>query len=109
MSCCVWVQVSSAERRFLWTTLICDGIPEPVEDDTGDSHESCPREVEDDIERALEHVKSLDDMAVEPSSLLGDFLDNVDDEMLDGSDMCTDEQMLQPSNKTGEIRGMVHT
>uniref|UniRef100_A0A182XHL4 Potential DNA-binding domain-containing protein n=1 Tax=Anopheles quadriannulatus TaxID=34691 RepID=A0A182XHL4_ANOQN len=88
--------------------LLCLGA-EPVEDDTGDSHESCPREVEDDIERALEHVKSLDDMAVEPSSLLGDFLDNVDDEMLDGSDMCTDEQMLQPSNKTGEIRGMVHT
>ncbi|XP_035894747.1 polyhomeotic-like protein 1 [Anopheles stephensi] len=82
----------------------------PAEDDTGDSHQSCPREVEDDIERALEHVKSLDDMTVEPSSLLGDFLDNVDDEMLDGSDMCaTTEQMLQSSNKPSDIRGMVHT
>uniref|UniRef100_A0A182S8Z2 Zf-C3Hc3H domain-containing protein n=1 Tax=Anopheles maculatus TaxID=74869 RepID=A0A182S8Z2_9DIPT len=82
----------------------------PAEDDTGDSHQSCPREVEDDIERALEHVKSLDDMTVEPSSLLGDFLDNVDDEMLDGSDMCvTTEQMLQSSNKASDIRGMVHT
>ncbi|XP_052889582.1 uncharacterized protein LOC128297905 [Anopheles moucheti] len=81
----------------------------PAEDDTGDSHESCPREVEDDIERALEHVKSLDDMTVEPSSLLGDFLDNVDDEMLDGSDICNTEQMLQSPNKAGDIRGMVHT
>uniref|UniRef100_A0A182VYR2 Zf-C3Hc3H domain-containing protein n=1 Tax=Anopheles minimus TaxID=112268 RepID=A0A182VYR2_9DIPT len=81
----------------------------PPEDDTGDSHESCPREVEDDIERALEHVKSLDDMTVEPSSLLGDFLDNVDDEMLDGSDICTTEQMLQSPNKANDIRGMVHT
>ncbi|XP_053659469.1 polyhomeotic-like protein 1 [Anopheles marshallii] len=81
----------------------------PAGDDTGDSHESCPREVEDDIERALEHVKSLDDMTVEPSSLLGDFLDNVDDEMLDGSDICNTEQMLQSPNKAGDIRGMVHT
>uniref|UniRef100_A0A182MIN2 Uncharacterized protein n=1 Tax=Anopheles culicifacies TaxID=139723 RepID=A0A182MIN2_9DIPT len=81
----------------------------PPEDDTHDSHESCPREVEDDIERALEHVKSLDDMTVEPSSLLGDFLDNVDDEMLDGSDICNTEQMLQSPNKANDIRGMVHT
>ncbi|XP_049285083.1 uncharacterized protein LOC125764668 [Anopheles funestus] len=88
--------------------LLCLGDV-PAEDDTGDSHESCPREVEDDIERALEHVKSLDDMTVEPSSLLGDFLDNVDDEMLDGSDICNTEQMLQSPNKAGDIRGMVHT
>uniref|UniRef100_A0A182QJ28 Uncharacterized protein n=1 Tax=Anopheles farauti TaxID=69004 RepID=A0A182QJ28_9DIPT len=81
----------------------------PVEDDTGDSHESCPQAVEDDIERALEHVKALDDMA-EPSSLLGDFLDNVVDEMLEDSDICnTTEQMLQSPNKSAEIRGMVHT
>uniref|UniRef100_A0A182N730 Uncharacterized protein n=1 Tax=Anopheles dirus TaxID=7168 RepID=A0A182N730_9DIPT len=79
----------------------------PVEDDTGDSHESCPQEVEDDIERALEHVKSLDDMT-EPSSLLGDFLDNVVDEMLEDSDICnTTEQMLQSPNKSAEIRGMI--
>uniref|UniRef100_A0A182P818 Potential DNA-binding domain-containing protein n=1 Tax=Anopheles epiroticus TaxID=199890 RepID=A0A182P818_9DIPT len=88
--------------------LLCLDDVQP-DDETVDSHESCPREVEDDIERALEHVKSLDDMAVEPSSLLGDFLDNVDDEMLDGSDICSTEQILQPTNKTGEIRGMVHT
>uniref|UniRef100_A0A182K493 Uncharacterized protein n=1 Tax=Anopheles christyi TaxID=43041 RepID=A0A182K493_9DIPT len=100
--------LSHLPQEALNELLCLGGVPADTED-TGDSHESCPREVEDDIERALEHVKSLDDMAVEPSSLLGDFLDNVDDEMLDGSDMCTTEQMLQPSSKTGEIRGMVHT
>ncbi|XP_055539849.1 uncharacterized protein LOC129726784 [Wyeomyia smithii] len=69
------------------------------------------QEEEEDLERALEvvgeHVKSLEDMTVESANFLGDFLDNVDDEMLDGTDICTD-QMLQSPN-TNDIRGLVHT
>lgn len=69
------------------------------------------KEEEEDLERALEvvgeHVKSLEDMTVESANFLGDFLDNVDDEMLDGSDICSD-QMLQSPN-TNDIRGLVHT
>ncbi|XP_062554754.1 uncharacterized protein LOC134219864 isoform X2 [Armigeres subalbatus] len=69
------------------------------------------QEEDQDLERALEvvgeHVKSLEDMTVESANFLGDFLDNVDDEMLDGSDICTD-QMLQSPN-TNDIRGLVHT
>ncbi|XP_053671537.1 uncharacterized protein LOC128721772 [Anopheles nili] len=99
--------LSHLPQEALNELLFLGGVP--AEEETGDSHEGCTREVEADIERALEHVKSLDDMTVEPSSLLGDFLDNVDDEMLDGSDICSNEQMLQSSNKTNDIRGMVHT
>lgn len=69
------------------------------------------QEEDQDLERALEvvgeHVKSLEDMTVESANFLGDFLDNVDDEMLDGSDICSD-QMLQSPN-TNDIRGLVHT
>ncbi|XP_039445802.1 proline-rich protein 36-like isoform X1 [Culex pipiens pallens] len=74
------------------------------------------REEEEDLERALEavgeHVKSLEDMAVESANLFGDFLDNVDDEMLDGPDMCAAaEQMLVVQSPGGpnDIRGLVHT
>lgn len=74
------------------------------------------REEEEDLERALEavgeHVKSLEDMTVESANLFGDFLDNVDDEMLDGSDICSDaSQMLVVQSPGGpnDIRGLVHT
>lgn len=73
------------------------------------------REEEEDLERALEavgeHVKSLEDMTVESANLFGDFLDNVDDEMLDGPDMCSAEQMLVVQSPGGpnDIRGLVHT
>uniref|UniRef100_A0A1Q3EY77 Putative mediator of rna polymerase ii transcription subunit 15 n=1 Tax=Culex tarsalis TaxID=7177 RepID=A0A1Q3EY77_CULTA len=74
------------------------------------------REEEEDLERALEavgeHVKSLEDMTVESANLFGDFLDNVDDEMLDGPDMCAAaEQMLVVQSPGGpnDIRGLVHT
>ncbi|XP_058169725.1 uncharacterized protein LOC131284883 [Anopheles ziemanni] len=79
------------------------------EHDTSTAFEGTTREVEDDIERALEHVKSLDDMAVESANFLGDFLENVDDEMLDGADICSTEQMLQSPNNGNDIRGLVHT
>ncbi|KFB38320.1 hypothetical protein ZHAS_00005675 [Anopheles sinensis] len=79
------------------------------EHDAGAAFEGTTREVEDDIERALEHVKSLDDMAVESANFLGDFLENVDDEMLDGADICSNEQMLQSPNNANDIRGLVHT
>ncbi|XP_053682577.1 uncharacterized protein LOC128733039 [Sabethes cyaneus] len=69
------------------------------------------QEEEEDLERALEvvgeHVKSLEDMTVESANFLGDFLDNVDDEMLDGSDICSDQMLQSPS--TNDIRGLVHT
>ncbi|XP_058812932.1 mucin-2-like [Topomyia yanbarensis] len=80
------------------------------EEQNGPTFESTQQE-EEDLERALEvvgeHVKSLEDMTVESANFLGDFLDNVDDEMLDGSDICSD-QMLQSPN-TNDIRGLVHT
>ncbi|XP_058456821.1 mucin-2 [Malaya genurostris] len=80
------------------------------QEQNGPTFESTQQE-EEDLERALEvvgeHVKSLEDMTVESANFLGDFLDNVDDEMLDGSDICS-EQMLQSPN-TNEIRGLVHT
>ena len=52
-------------------------------------------------------MKSLEDMTVESANFLGDFLDNVDDEMLDGSDICSDQMLQSPS--TNDIRGLVHT
>lgn len=80
------------------------------QEQNGPTFESTQEE-EEDLERALEvvgeHVKSLEDMTVESANFLGDFLDNVDDEMLDGSDICSD-QMLQSPN-TNDIRGLVHT
>lgn len=69
------------------------------------------REEEEDLERALEavgeHVKSLEDMTVESANLFGDFLDNVDDEMLDGSDICS--VVVQSPGGPNDIRGLVHT
>ncbi|XP_065074274.1 mucin-5AC isoform X2 [Ochlerotatus camptorhynchus] len=80
------------------------------QEQNGPTFESTQEE-EEDLERALEvvgeHVKSLEDMTVESANFLGDFLDNVDDEMLNGSDICSD-QMLQSPN-TNDIRGLVHT
>lgn len=80
------------------------------QEQNGPTFESTQEE-DQDLERALEvvgeHVKSLEDMTVESANFLGDFLDNVDDEMLEGSDICTD-QMLQSPN-TNDIRGLVHT
>lgn len=80
------------------------------QEQNGPTFESTQEE-DQDLERALEvvgeHVKSLEDMTVESANFLGDFLDNVDDEMLDGSDICSD-QMLQSPN-TNDIRGLVHT
>lgn len=80
------------------------------QEQNGPTFESTQEE-DRDLERALEvvgeHVKSLEDMTVESANFLGDFLDNVDDEMLDGSDICSD-QMLQSPN-TNDIRGLVHT
>ncbi|XP_055590503.1 mucin-2 [Uranotaenia lowii] len=81
------------------------------QEQNGPTFESTQEE-EEDLERALEvvgeHVKSLEDMTVESANFLGDFLDNVDDEMLDGSDICSD-QMLQSPSAGNDIRGLVHT
>lgn len=78
------------------------------QEQNGPSFESTQEE-EEDLERALEvvGVKSLEDMTVESANFLGDFLDNVDDEMLDGSDICSDQMLQSPS--TNDIRGLVHT
>jgi len=42
------------------------------------------------------------------SNFLGDFLDVVDDQMLDESELVVCSDVLQGSNNT-EIRGLVHT
>lgn len=59
------------------------------------------------LEVVGEHVISLEDMTVDSDNFLSNFLDNVDDEMFDGSDICLD-QMLQSPN-TNDIRGLLHT
>ena len=65
------------------------------------------QEEQDNLDFVLEavdkHVKNLEQMTEESTNFLGDFLDNVDEEMLN-TDICTD-QILQ----TSDIRGLVHT
>ncbi|XP_052863637.1 uncharacterized protein LOC128270275 [Anopheles cruzii] len=87
--------------------LFSGGGTQDVHDQgTGFDKNTC--EVEEEIALALEEAKSLDDMTVESGNFLGDFLENVDDEILDGSDICSD-QILHSPNNGSDIRGLVHT
>lgn len=56
-------------------------------------------------------MKSLEQMTADSTNFLSDFMD-VDDEMLDSTDICDDSILQSPNSNhqnSNEIRGLVHT